>query len=622
VSEDNEENRGDATHRLLDQPTTWDRRTPIRDYALIGDCHGSALVSTSGSIDWCCMPRFDSGSCFGALLDPDIGGRWLITPEVEYTTSRRYLEDTMVLETVFQTDDGVLRLTDCMVADGNGAPHRIVRKLEGVVGTVPVAVVISPRLAYGALKPWIRQLDSGAFTVIGGDTGLIVSAGMPLHLEDRHDLLGSLVIGEGDRHLISMAYAPPEKLDPEPSGTILQGDDEERLQGTIDWWRSWVDGRKTPRGGTDAARSALILKALSYTPTGAFVAAATTSLPESPGGERNWDYRYSWVRDSTFAARALIEIGFDDAATGFRRFTERSAAGSAADLQPMYGVGGEIRLPEIELDYLSGYGGSRPVRIGNAAFPQRQSDLYGYLLDLAWRWQRAGVDPSPAYWPFLMDLVELACERWQEPDRGIWEVRGDPLHFVHSKVMCWSAVDCGIRLAEKLGFEAPLEHWKETRATIEDSILTRGYEQNRGIFVRSYDSGEVDAALLLLPWVGFVEFDDERMVRTADEIRKTLSHRGLIRRYVARDGLDDTEGTFVACTFWLAECLARQGRAEEARSAMEAAVATGNDLGLFSEEYDPAHTEMLGNFPQAMSHFAHITALCAVEEASGAQSSS
>jgi GH15 family glucan-1,4-alpha-glucosidase len=607
----------EADNHVVTDPVKLPRPPSIEDYALIGDCHGSALVSRDGSIDWCCIPRPDSGSCFSRLLDGDRGGSWQISPDSECEISRRYLDDTLVLETTFHTEEGTVRLIDYMAMPVQGDRHRIVRVLEGVDGSVPIRVTLSPRLEYGALKPWIRSHDGGVFSAIGGTTGLVFSGTIDLRREDRHDLRGEVLVSEGDRHILCATYAPPDRIDPDPPDTLIVTDFS-TLDETITWWRDWVGGAGSPGPAADARRSGIVLKALSYAPTGAFVAAPTTSLPESVGGERNWDYRYSWVRDSTFAARALIELGFEDAATEFRRFVERSAAGSADELQPMYGVGGEIRIPELEIGYLNGYRGSRPVRIGNAAFPQRQLDLYGYLLDLAWRWQRQGVTPSLPYWEFLSELVDTACERWTQPDRGIWEVRGDPEHFVHSKVMCWSAVDCGLRLAEKLDLEAPVERWKETRQAIRHSIESRGFDTERGIYVRAYDRGDLDAALLLLPWVGFVGFDDERMIRTADEIQSTLGHRGLIRRYTAADGLEGEEGTFIACTFWLAECLARQGRLDEAHAVFDRAVATGNDLGLFSEEYDPARGEMLGNFPQAMTHFSHITALCAIEEVEAA----
>ncbi|MGA7097437.1 MAG: glycoside hydrolase family 15 protein [Acidimicrobiia bacterium] len=590
----------------------------IGDYALIGDSRGVALVSNVGAIDWCCLPRPDSGSCFGRLLDRDKGGTLSISPTGEFTTERKYLADTLVLETVFRTDEGSIRLLDCIAVDDRDTGPRLIRAIEGIEGEVDVDVVVSPRFEYGALKPWIREHPGGAFTAIGGPTGLVISGSVPLRLRDRHDLAAEILVKNGDRLGLTVSYAPPDRLDPEPPPKPA-GEEWESIERTIDFWGAWVDSSDSETTTSQVRRSAIILKALSFAPTGAFIAAATTSLPEAVGGIRNWDYRYSWVRDSAFAARALIELGFRDEATKFRQFVERSAAGSADDLQPMYGVGGEIRLPEMDLGFLDGYRGSRPVRIGNAAFPQRQLDLYGYLLDLAWRWQRHGVPPSEPYWEFLVTIVDAACQRWSEPDRGIWEVRGDPQHFVHSKVMCWSAVDCGLRLADALGFTAPIDRWMDARTALRESIESRGFDEKRGVFVRSYDGGDLDAALLLIPWVGFVAFDDERMINTTDEIRATLGQRGLIRRYTAADGLEGEEGAFVACTFWLAECLARQGRLEEARQSFEAAMSTGNDLGLFSEEYHATGGEMLGNFPQAMSHFSHITASCAIQEMDGAK---
>jgi GH15 family glucan-1,4-alpha-glucosidase len=598
----------------MDGALKGDNAPAIRDYALIGDCQGLALVSDSGAIDWCCVPRPDSGSCFGRLLDHEIGGTFRVSPTASSRVERRYIEDTLVLETTFHTDTGVIRLIDCMALGSESAGPRLIRAVEGVEGRVSIDVLISPRLEYGALRPWIRSHDGGVFTAIGGPTGLVFSGSIDLRQVGPHDLMGQATLTKGDRHTLSMTYSAPDQIVEDPPSDLLDQGWEE-VERTIAFWSAWAGSSDSQRQRSAAIRSAVVLKALSYSPTGAFVAAATTSLPEAMGGVRNWDYRYSWVRDSAFAARALLQLGFRDEATRFRGFVERSAAGSADDLQPMYGVGGEIRLPEVELDFLDGYRGSRPVRVGNAAFPQRQLDLYGYLLDLAWRWQLHGVTPSQAYWEFLVTIVDAACERWTKPDRGIWEVRGEPQHFVHSKVMCWSAVDSGLRLADELGVVAPVGRWEETRAAMQHSIESRGYDESRGVFVRAYESGDLDTALLLLPWVGFVDFDDERMIRTTDEIQVTLGHRGLLRRYTADDGIDGDEGTFVACTFWLAECFARQGRLDKATESFDLGINTANDLGLFSEEYDPVGNEMLGNFPQAMSHFSHITALCAIEEA-------
>jgi len=363
-------------------------------------------------------------------------------------------------------------------------------------------------------------------------------------------------------------------------------------------------------------RSATVLKALTQATTGAIAAAATTSLPEAPGGSRNWDYRASWVRDSVFALRSLAELGYTAEADGFRRFIQRSAAGSAEELQIMYGLGGERRLVELTLDDLEGYGGARPVRIGNAATRQHQHDAYGELLDLAWAWHRQGRSPDADTWRFLVELVNQAAERWTTPDRGIWELRGQALHLVHSKVMCWVALDRGLRLAAELGFPAPVGRWTRTRTAIRAAVERHGYDPGRGVFTQAFDRHELDAALLLLPSVGFLAWDEPRMLRTVDAIRRELEVDGLLLRYRAPDGLEGTEGAFVACTFWLAECLARQGRTAEARAAFTRASATANDLGLFAEEFHAASGTLLGNFPQALTHLSHIAAAVALEEPS------
>jgi GH15 family glucan-1,4-alpha-glucosidase len=388
---------------------------------------------------------------------------------------------------------------------------------------------------------------------------------------------------------------------------------DRRLEQTVAWWRGWsAQGSLVGPDRAAVLRSATVLKALTQARTGAIAAAATTSLPEAPGGPRNWDYRASWVRDSVFALRSLAELGYTAEADGFRRFVQRSAAGSAQELQIMYGLGGERRLQEQVLRDLEGYGGARPVRIGNAAARQHQHDVYGELLDLAWAWHQRGKTPDADDWRFLVELVNEAAERWTTPDRGIWELRGRPRHLVHSKVMCWLAVDRGLRLAEEVGFPAPVGRWTATRAAIRAAVERHGYDPGRGVFTQAFGRPELDAALLLLPAVGFVAWDDERILRTVEAVRAELEVDGLLRRYRAPDGLEGTEGAFVACTFWLAECLARQGRTADARSTFARASAAANDLGLFAEEFDPATGTLLGNFPQALTHLSHIAAAVAL----------
>ena len=379
------------------------------------------------------------------------------------------------------------------------------------------------------------------------------------------------------------------------------------------WWKEWGSKVRFRDGhGVSIMRSAITLKALSYAPTGAITAAVTTSLPENIGGERNWDYRFCWIRDSIFTVRALNTLGLGAEADGVRRFIQRSAAGNAEELQVMYGVDGKRRLTEICLKTLDGWRGSRPVRIGNAAYDQFQLDMYGLVIQLACRWAEHGVAPERDYWDFLVEIVEVAIEKSRQPDRGIWEIRSRPRHFVHSKVMCWAAVDGGIALAEKYLLTAPLERWRHERDELRRSIETHGVDHKRGLFVESYGSKKVDAALLLLPGTNFVEFDDPRMVRTTNAIRSELSWGGLILRYKSEDGLRGREGVFLACTYWLVECLARQGRLREARQLFARANTAGNDLGLFAEQYAPQRKEMLGNFPQGLTHLAHISAALAL----------
>jgi GH15 family glucan-1,4-alpha-glucosidase len=592
------------------------RYPPISDYALISDCHSMALVSRHASIDWCCMPRVDSPSCFGRLIDWDKGGFCQITPLEDAHSFRAYLPETMVLATTFTNGAGEARVLDCftMRKGGREEPYRqLVRIIEGVRGKIDLHVCVSPCFDYGEVKPWLRRVAVGVYAAIGGSSGLLISGDTDFGMVDSHQLDADVTVRAEERIRITIQHFRPEHLDSGvPTGVSSETLDQ-RVDETIQWWRDWaskvrLDGPDRPA----ATRSALVLKALSNAPTGAIAAAATTSLPETPGGSRNWDYRFSWIRDSMLSVRSLADVGADAEADGFRRFIQRSAAGSAKDLQIMYGVGGERRLTEIVLDKLDGYGGSRPVRIGNAASQQLQLDAYGELVLLSWRWHRRGYSPDDDYWRFLLDLVDTAAERWCEPDRGIWEIRGDPQHFVHSKVMCWLALDRGLALAKECMRVAPTKRWKKIAREIKDAVDSNGYDKKRGVFVQAFGSKEMDAALLLLPLSGFVEYEDDRMVRTTDCIREELDDNGLLLRYRTErvdDGLGrQREGNFLACTFWLAECLARQGRFEDAREIFDRAAGTSNDLGLFSEEYDAGQHQMLGNFPQALTHLSHLAA--------------
>jgi GH15 family glucan-1,4-alpha-glucosidase len=590
---------------------------PIADYALIGDCHSAALVSRQGSIDWCCLPRFDSDSCFGRLLDARNGGYFQISPAGRCSSRREYLEKSLVLVTTFRSASGEARLIDffAMRAGGRQRPRReIVRIVEGVRGTLRLNVRIVPRLDFGEVKPWVRPSSGGGYVAVGSNTGLAIFSDAALRPGSDHDLEGVLEVHGESRYHIGLQFLPPEESETQHLAEREVPRLQDHYEETLRWWRDWSQKILHPDGhGVSVVRSAIVLKALCYAPTGAIIAAPTTSLPEEAGGERNWDYRFCWLRDSIFTVHALGNLGLQAEAAGMRRFIQRTASGNAHELQVLYAVDGKRRMPEIELKTLDGWRGSRPVRIGNGAAEQFQADMYGLVMELSWRWSERGEQPDENYWRFLTAIVEVAIARRHLPDRGIWEVRSRPLHFVQSKVMCWAAVDGGIALAERYSLPAPLDRWREEREGMRKDIERRGYDRKRGIFVRSYGSKDVDAALLLLPAVDFVAWDDERMVRTTDAIRKELSRDGLVLRYDAHDGLRGKEGVFVACTFWLAECLAHQRRRKEAREAFKRACRCANDLGLFAEEYQPKQREMLGNFPQGLTHLAHVSAALALE---------
>jgi len=589
---------------------------PLAEYSLIGDCHGAALVSSSAAIDWCCLPRFDSGSCFGRLLDRRRGGHCVVrlAEEGSVDATSAYLQDTMVLETTLQSPRTRLRVLDFFAICERGAhePRReIVRIVECCQGAGAVEIEIAPRFDYGEVTPWLRRATAHAFTAVGGDDGLLIWSDR--ELEDEGDgLLVNASLHAGERLRLLMRFVRPHLLEHEPldedGGAV-----DARLQETVGWWRRWRTRLTGDGAGQPAVvRSALLLKALTYAPTGALVAAPTTSLPEAPGGKRNWDYRFSWIRDSTLAARTLAELGCEQEAERFGKFIVRSSAGHAEDLQILFGVGGERRIVEQELA-LHGYRGARPVHVGNGAAGQLQLDAFGEVLNLAWRWHRRGRSPDDDEWRFFAELVEAAAERWQEPDRGIWEWRAQPRHFVHSKAGCWAALDRGLRLAEECVRRAPVRRWRRAREEIREAIEERGYDSGRGVFVQCFDEPELDAALLLLPIVGFVEFRDPRMMRTAEAVQEQLAVNGLLRRHERRDGLPGTEGAFLACSFWLAECYARQGRLSRAREVFDRAIGAASPRGLFSEELDPRSGELLGNYPQALTHLSHVAAAIAIE---------
>jgi GH15 family glucan-1,4-alpha-glucosidase len=554
--------------------------------------------------------------------------------------TRRYLDNTLVLETIFTTPTGTVRLTDCLPVHQDDARHpyrEILRVVEGIQGAVALRVVVAPRFDYGQLDPWIRRHGPGSFSAVGGDQGLLIASDLPL-VRRQQTLTGEVSLRAGQRRRLALTFAWPHQLDTQPpsaTGHDWAAERDRRLLSTVAWWRHWSSQARAELlaspGGQRLLRSAIVLKALTNPCTGAIAAAPTTSLPEQVGGGRTWDYRFSWLRDAALALRALAPLGFTREADGFARFLQRSAAGRASDLQVLFGTHGERRLPEQTLDHLGGYRGSAPVRIGNAASRQLQLDMYGELMQVAWQLSGRGrpegdglrlvpadPDDQDARWAFLVGVVEAAATRWREPDAGIWELRGTPRHLVHSKVACWAALDQGLRLAARTGRPAPLPRWRRVRDQIRATVQQHGYDRHRGAFTQAFGSGELDAALLQLPALGFLDWRDPRMLRTTDAIAATLGRGGLLRRYHADDGLGGGEGAFLACTFWLAECLARQGRLDQARTWFARATATTNDLGLLAEQVDPDSGELLGNFPQGLSHLAHLTAAVALQREAAA----
>ncbi len=588
----------------------------IADHAFLSDRHTACLVARTGAVDWWCVPRIDSGSCFAALLDAERGGHMLVAPTAAYETRWEYLPGTLVLRTTMRTRAGEVELTDLLAltragaADGGG---HMVRLVEGRRGSVRMRAEIAPRFDYGEVRPWIRRESTDRHVAIGGNDALAIWSDAPLEPTGDHTLGATFTLTAGQRAGFSLRYAPPHALEADHVQIDLEHLDA-LVDGTERWWRRRARSARLPVDGPPGhalLRSVLVLEGLASSATGAIVAAATTSLPEVEGGSRNWDYRYSWIRDSTLAVRALAEVGFDDRADAFRRFIQRSSAGHVDDLQIAYGVEGERRLIEFEVP-LAGYRGSTPVRVGNTAAVQRQNDVLGELVLLAWRWHRRGHSPDDDMWRFICDLADAAAERWDEVDAGIWEQRDMPDHFVHSKVMCWAALDRALALADECMRRAPVRRWKRDRDRIARAVDRHGYDRRRRTFRRAFGSQEVDAALLLVPHTGFADVADERMAGTIEAVMADLSEDGLLRRYAAADDMPGREAPFIACTFWLAECLAGQGRLDDAVRAFERATATANDLGLYSEEYDPGTQRMLGNFPQALTHLAHIAAATSI----------
>jgi GH15 family glucan-1,4-alpha-glucosidase len=571
---------------------------PIEDYAIIADTQTSALVGRNGSIDWLCVPRFDSGAIFAALLGTEENGHWTIAPAGAVTSvRRRYRDETLVLETEFETGGGVVRLIDFMPPRGD-APV-VVRIVEGVRGRVPMSMELRLRFDYGQVVPWVYREQGALVAVAGPDAAWLrtPAATRGENLSTRADF----VVEAGDRVPFVLSWSPSHLPPPKPIDPV------EELGVTEGYWRGWVSACTYEGEWRDAVvRSLLTLKALTYAPTGGIVAAATTSLPEKLGGVRNWDYRFCWLRDATITLQSLLYSGFQSEATAWRKWLLRAIAGNPAELQIMYGVAGERRLDEYAATWLAGYDGN-PVRIGNAAAEQFQLDVYGEVMDALHQGRKAGLKADDPAWGLQVKLMDFVEAHWQDPDEGIWEVRGGPKQFVHSKLMAWVAADRAVKATEEFGLPGPVERWTELREAIRTEILERGYDPERETFTQFYGSEELDAALLMVPLVGFLPATDERVVGTVAAIEEHLIEHGFVQRYTQQkgtdvDGLPPGEGAFLACTFWLVDNYALMGRHEEARETFDRLLALRNDVGLLSEEYDTAERRLVGNFPQAFSH--------------------
>ena len=574
----------------------------IEDYALIGDEQTAALVGRDGSVDWLCLPRFDSGACFARLLGDKESGHWRIAPKgLEGPCARRaYRPDTLVLDTEWETDEGAIRVTDLM-PQRDRAPD-LVRIVEGLSGEVTVRSTLRLRCDYGSIVPWLRRAGDHRVAVAGPDSVWLRSEPAVRTWGEDRRTLSEFTVEEGEKVAFVLTWHPSH----EPRPQLI--DPYRALRVSVKDWRKWVERCRYDGPHRDAVvRSLITLKALTYRPTGGIVAAPTTSLPEEMGGVRNWDYRYCWLRDSTLTLNAGLSAGYREEAEAWRDWLLRAVAGDPADLQIMYGLAGERRLPEFDLPWLSGFADSTPVRIGNEAVNQLQLDVYGEVLDSLWLAWKSGLSVKPHMWEIQASLMDWLHAEWRKPDEGLWEVRGGRRHFVHSKIMVWVAADRAVRtLEENPELPGDLEGWRTLREDVHREVCEKGYDPDRNTFTQYYGSRELDAALLLIPRVGFLPPDDPRVVGTIDAIREELGHHGFLRRYstdgTTVDGLPGDEGTFLVCSFWLADALHMTGRTKEARELFERLVALTNDVGLLSEEYDPVEDRQLGNFPQAFSH--------------------
>ncbi|HEU4684910.1 MAG TPA: glycoside hydrolase family 15 protein [Nitrospira sp.] len=576
----------------------------LEDYALIGDTHTAALVGNNGSIDWLCLPRFDSAACFASLLGGHQHGRWLIAPAAHVTgRERRYRAGTLVLETDYFTEDGAARLIDCMPI--RGRLPEVIRVVEGLRGSMRMRMELIMRFDYGAVVPWVRNIE-GVLHAVAGPDALCLRT--PVRTEGRVDgeqrrTVAEFTVDAGERVPFVLQWHPSH--DPLPPRV----DADRALEATTGWWQDWSNHCTHSGPWHDVViRSLVTLKALTYEPTGGIVAAPTTSLPERLGGRRNWDYRYCWIRDSTFALYALLTSGYKKEAVAWRDWLLRAVAGDPSKLQIMYGVSGERRLTELELSWLPGYEGSSPVRVGNAAWRQSQLDVFGELMDTLHTARRVGVETSEHAWAVQRHFLDYLEHAWDQPDEGIWETRGPKQQFVHSKVMAWVAVDRAVRDSERYGLPGDRDRWSRLRALIHAEVCAKGYDASRRTFVQSYGSRHLDSSLLLMPLVGFLPPSDERIRGTVQAIERELMQEGFLLRYSpdTPDGLPPGEGVFLACSFWLADTYVLLGEMDKARRLFERLVGLRNDVGLLSEEYEPQARRMLGNFPQALSHLSLV----------------
>ncbi|OXS32071.1 glycoside hydrolase family 15 protein [Streptomyces sp. XY006] len=592
----------------------------IEDYAIIGDEQTAALVGTDGSVDWLCLPRFDSAACFAKLLGDEDNGHWRIAPVgADRCTRRAYRRDTLVLDTEWETAQGAVRVTDLM-PQRDEAPD-LVRVVEGLDGEVTLHSVLKLRFDYGSIVPWMRRSDGHRVAVAGPDSTWLRSEPPVNSWGEDFGTHAEFTVKKGEKVAFVLTWHPSH----EPRPPLV--DPFESLRHSVEDWQAWASRCRYDGPYRDeVVRSLITLKALTYAPTGGIVAAATTSLPEEPGGVRNWDYRFCWLRDSTLTLGALLAAGYQEEAEAWRNWLLRAVAGDPADLQIMYGLAGERRLPEFELPWLAGFDESTPVRIGNDAVNQLQLDVYGEVMDSLSLARESGLSPQPDVWALQTALMDFLRSNWRQPDEGLWEVRGGRRQFVHSKVMVWVAADRAVRTLEHHPeLDGDLDGWRALRDEVHREVCEKGYDPERNTFTQSYGSRELDAALLLIPRVGFLPPDDPRVIGTIDAVREELDHGGLLRRYSTTDspapdvdGLPGSEGTFLVCSFWLADALHMTGRTKEARELFERLVGLANDVGLLSEEYDPVAGRQLGNFPQAFSHIGLVNTALALYGADGA----